>query len=446
MKISNFDISQYLLFFLLLSVDTLALFTTLKVAILIREGYLNAYLPFFDISDISKYYWIIIISLSTLIIEKIYFVRHDFWGDLKRIYKALFFSFLAVFTVITLTKMSDEYSRTFIILFFLVALFIVPFFKRISKKVIFSFDIFKQGVHVVAEGVQKQKITHELEENWYFGFKNVTQNYDMVIINSKSYETNTLEKIIQQYAHKTKDIYVIPYMSHLDFSHATIMDYSNIRLSAIHIENRLLNYKNIFIKYFFEKIITLLIFPFALFLHLFISLAIKLDSTGPIIFKQKRLGKDAKPFSCYKYRTMYSSGDTLLKEYLLKHPEEVTYYAKYHKYKNDPRITRVGNFLRKTSLDEFPQFYNIIQGKMNLIGPRPYMLSEKKKIGEEYAKIILKVKPGITGLWQVSGRNNLSFSERVELDSWYIQNWSLWGDFVILLKTIKVVLLKVGAK
>jgi len=136
----------------------------------------------------------------------------------------------------------------------------------------------------------------------------------------------------------------------------------------------------------------------------------------------------------------------MLEEYLLKNPDEVEYYNKFHKYKNDPRITKVGNFLRKTSLDELPQFYNILKGDMNLIGPRPYLPQELKAMGEDNKNIILRVNPGLTGLWQVSGRNELTFKKRVDLDVWYIQNWSLWIDFVIFVKTTKVVLLKVGAK
>jgi len=173
---------------------------------------------------------------------------------------------------------------------------------------------------------------------------------------------------------------------------------------------------------------------------------IKIESDGNAIFKQKRLGEDSKHFSCYKYRTMYEDNQSILDEYLLENPDEVEYYKIYHKYKNDPRVTKLGRFLRKSSLDEFPQFYNILRGDMNLIGPRPYMINEKEKIGALSEEIILKVKPGITGLWQVSGRNELTFKQRVDLDTWYIQNWSLWMDFVIFMKTIKVVISKVGAK
>jgi len=142
---------------------------------------------------------------------------------------------------------------------------------------------------------------------------------------------------------------------------------------------------------------------------------------------------------------MYENSNELLKTYLAKHPEEIEYYEKYHKYKNDPRITKIGKILRATSLDELPQIINVLKGEMSIVGPRPYMLNELDKLGS-FKEFILKVKPGITGLWQVSGRNNLTFKERNELEVWYIKNWSLWLDFVILIKTIKVVLLKVGAK
>mgnify|MGYP003543856975 FL=1 len=235
-------------------------------------------------------------------------------------------------------------------------------------------------------------------------------------------------------------------MYHLNFSYSSVVDYNNIRISAIHIENRLMNIQSIIIKNIFEKLIVILALPFALILHIIISILIKIDSFGDILYKQKRLGEKGKIFSCYKYRSMYINGDEILEEYLKNNPEEIEYYSIYHKYKHDPRITRVGKFLRATSLDEFPQFFNILRNDMNLIGPRPYMIGEKSKIAKENEDIILEVKPGITGLWQVSGRNNLSFEKRVELDKWYIQNWSLWMDFIIFIKTIKVVLFKIGAK
>lgn len=191
--------------------------------------------------------------------------------------------------------------------------------------------------------------------------------------------------------------------------------------------------------------LSLAIFPFLIPIMLVIAYKIKRGNPHEkILFKQKRLGKNGKPFSCYKFQTMYENSDTLLEQYLKAHPEEVTYYDMYHKYRNDPRVTKAGHFLRRTSLDELPQIFNVFRGDMSFIGPRPYMLSEKKDIGEEIGTI-LSVKPGITGLWQVSGRSDVDFDSRVKLDVWYIRNWNLWMDMVILFKTLKTVLIRDGA-
>ncbi|MEA3383626.1 MAG: exopolysaccharide biosynthesis polyprenyl glycosylphosphotransferase [Campylobacterota bacterium] len=446
MKSNKLNSSLYLFSLLIICIDIFALSVSLEVTLLIRENLFSDTLPKLVNTDASTYYWIIIIILSVFIIENIYFIRYDFWQDTKKVLKGLSYSFLAVFTVISLTKISDDYSRAFIFIFFVISMLLIPFFKRIGKKILFLFDIFKIKVKVVSKSESYKTLQEEIKKNWYFGFKNDDKNYDMVIISSKKFDTKELQTIIKKYTNKTKDIYVVPYMEHLDFSHTSIVDYSNIRLSAIHIENRLLNSKNIFIKSLAEKITVISIFPLVLFVHVVISIFIKQGSKGSIIFKQKRLGKDSTSFSCYKYRTMYENSDVLLNNYLELNPNEKEYYKTYHKYQNDPRITKVGRFLRKTSLDEFPQFYNILRGDMSLIGPRPYMLNEKEAIGKLNEDVILKVKPGITGLWQVSGRNELTFKQRVDLDTWYIQNWSLWIDFVVFMKTIKVVLLKVGAR
>jgi len=446
MKISKFNFSFYVLALLLMSMDLLTLFFSLEIATYMRTHFFTQTLPTFEPTEIKKYFWIIIITFFMFLVEKIYVVRYDFWSDTKRVLKGLLFSSLAVFTVLTLTKISNEYSRVFILLFFVIVAFLIPMSKRIFKHFLFQIEWFKLNVKIVANTQRYDVLHKEISTNWYFGFKHTEQNYDMVIISSNGFGPDELQNILKEYSTKTKDIYVVPYLDYLDLSSANVIDYANIRLSVIHIENKLLNYKNIFIKYMTEKILVILIFPFALLLHMLIVVMIKMDSRGPTIFKQNRLGRDSKVFKCYKYRTMYHDSTVLLQEYLKENPSECEYYEEYHKYSSDPRVTKVGRFLRRTSLDELPQFYNILKGNMNLIGPRPYMLCEKDKIGEFKEKIILKTNPGITGLWQVSGRNKLTFQKRLELDVWYIQNWSLWTDFVIFMKTIKVIFSKVGAK
>lgn len=443
---NKLNISNILYIITLILADLLVIVFSLKFTLYLRTNYLIEYLPIYSGLNFQKYYWIIFVLLLVLIFEKIYFVRYDFWSDTKRIYKSLILSFVAVFTVISLSKMSADYSRAFLTLFFLVMFIFLPFFKRLLKRVLFKLDFFKQKIKIVGTSSLVDKMKKEINSNWYFGYKDVEKDYEVVVIISKNISVERLQILIKRFSKFTRDIYIVPYMYHLDFTHTNVVDYFNIRLSAIHIENRLLNYQNIFIKYLFEKTLVILFFPFALLLHLFLAVLIKLDSKGSVFFKQKRLGRNGKNFSCYKYRSMYTNGDEILKDYLVKNPDEVEYYKIYHKYQNDPRITKIGRILRATSLDEFPQFFNILRGDMNLIGPRPYMLNEKNKIGKFNEDIILEVKPGITGLWQVSGRNKLTFEERVELDKWYIQNWSLWMDFVIFMKTIKVVLGKVGAK
>ncbi len=195
----------------------------------------------------------------------------------------------------------------------------------------------------------------------------------------------------------------------------------------------------------FDIIISILLLPFILPIIGLIAILIKIDSEGPVFFIQDRLGKNGKKFKCIKFRTMYVNNDEILEDYLKRNPEKREEWNKYKKLKSfDPRVTRVGRFLRKTSLDELPQIFNVIKGDMSLVGPRPYLPKEETDMGY-FKNTILLTKPGITGLWQVSGRNELEFKVRLILDERYVLNWSFWLDLLIMLKTIKVVLKREGA-
>ena len=171
-----------------------------------------------------------------------------------------------------------------------------------------------------------------------------------------------------------------------------------------------------------------------------IAAVIKINEPGEsIFFKQKRIGRFGKPFSCYKFRSMHKNWRKILDDYLAQNPAEAEHFAKFHKYEFDPRITKVGGFIRRTSLDELPQLFNVLRLEMSLVGPRPYMFYEKKQIGKNLGKIT-RVRPGLTGLWQVSGRNEISFDERVKMECAYVDNLSIFRDFLILFRTIFVVL------
>lgn len=171
---------------------------------------------------------------------------------------------------------------------------------------------------------------------------------------------------------------------------------------------------------------------------------IKKENTGPLFYEQLRIGKNGKQFRMYKYRSMCMNADETLKKYLEENEDARKEYKKYKKLKNDPRITKVGCFLRRTSLDEFPQFINVLIGNMSLVGPRPYLPREKEDMGEYYFAIT-KVKPGITGPWQVRGRSKLEFEDRMKLDIEYVNNMSIRKDIRMVWKTITKVIKKDGA-
>lgn len=178
---------------------------------------------------------------------------------------------------------------------------------------------------------------------------------------------------------------------------------------------------------------------------MFLFIALRVASTGrPIFFGHTRVGQHNKPFQCYKFRTMAPNADTLLAELLATDPEARAEWERDFKLKNDPRITSIGRFLRKTSLDEIPQLWNVLKGDMSLVGPRPVVTAELERYGSQ-VDFYLEAKPGITGLWQISGRNDVTYDTRVYLDAWYVKNWSLFNDIVILLKTVKVIFRTDGA-
>lgn len=198
-----------------------------------------------------------------------------------------------------------------------------------------------------------------------------------------------------------------------------------------------------FVKRTIDVILSLMIILSIWPVLLLVCIMIKIDSKGPAVYRQIRIGKNGKLFSIYKFRTMVINADDILEE-LLKDEKVKEEYKKKMKLPNDPRITKIGKILRKTSLDEIPQLFNVLKGDMSLIGNRPYLPREKKDMDEYYNQII-KTKPGISGYWQVSGRSNTTFKERCILESYYSNNVSFLFDLKIFFKTFYVVFTRNGA-
>jgi Undecaprenyl-phosphate galactose phosphotransferase WbaP len=194
----------------------------------------------------------------------------------------------------------------------------------------------------------------------------------------------------------------------------------------------------------FDVGLVLLFSPLWIPLCLSIALCVVLTSPGPVFFSHRRIGHAGKFFSMWKFRTMCVNSAEVLEQHLARHPEDREEWASSHKLKNDPRVTPLGRFLRRSSLDELPQLWNVLTGRMTLVGPRPIVAAEAEKYGEDFS-YYLAVKPGITGLWQASGRSTLSYDDRVSLDRRYVEDWSLAMDIGILVRTITKVANSHGA-
>lgn len=269
-----------------------------------------------------------------------------------------------------------------------------------------------------------------------------TKDVDCAIVTLSLLESEEGPALIRRYETYFKHWLLVP-----SFPHGYSLWVKTCDLNgtlALELTHRLLHKSDQIIKRAMDLVLTLVGGVVVLPMSLLIALAIRLDSPGPILYSQERIGKDGKSFPAFKFRSMVKNADEILDHYLEAHPEFQTEWAETQKLKNDPRITRVGKFLRKTSLDELPQLLNVLRGEMSLVGPRPCTRDQIHYYDEAW-ELYKRVSPGITGQWQISGRNELSFKERTAMDAYYIRNWSIWLDVYILARTVKVVLFRDGA-
>ena len=253
-----------------------------------------------------------------------------------------------------------------------------------------------------------------------------------------------LKNIIHRAQPLVKNIYIIPNLTAIPMGGIDVETFFTEKIMLIRIHNNLERRFNRIIKYLFDIIVTIV--GTICISHLLIAIAIWIykDSPGPVIFKHIRVGKDGKEFPCYKFRSMCIDAKEKLEELLQNNPEARAEWERDFKLKHDPRITKSGAFLRKTSLDELPQLFNVLKGEMSLVGPRPIIKAEMERYGEHIDDYLM-VRPGIAGMWQCSGRNDIDYTERVQMDSWYVRNWSVWLDIMILWRTFKAVFAKKGA-
>ena len=453
------------------------LFFIAILAVVIRD-FLSSIIPAFPELTINiKYsWWFFPIWLSILTYEGAYTRKFSFWDEVRMLWKVTLFSTLAILAVFFLGKMGNIVSRTIIVLIGLLSIFMFPLLRMAVKHGLAKSGIIASKVLILgANDTGRLALNALLKEknlgyrvigfiddqarikNRYFEGIKVHNHMECVerylkycdvqdvVIALPQFDKKQLTHLVNRLQHKATSILYFPNFSGILVMGTELRHFFQDQAFALEIKNNLAQPLNYYTKRLFDYVFGLFFFILLIIPIGIISLLIMLTSKGPAILKQERIGKNSKSFICYKFRTMYHDADERLEVILANSHETKKEWETYWKLKNDPRITACGMFLRKTSLDEIPQIFNILKGEMSLVGPRPYIPREWDWL-KEYSETINCVQPGMTGLWQVSGRSDSSHEQRLTLDAWYVRNWNLWLDVVILIKTIPVVLKKEGAR
>ena len=391
-----------------------------------------------------SFYPIYIIPIALFAYEGIYTYRYDFWHESRLIIKAVAFAAILVFAYLAMTKSVENYSRLVIGLSFIFMVVLIPLEKNILKKLLYSVGLWRKKAKIYGND---PFLTEEIYGNPYLGYTEPKEGerFSTIFINSKNDNPKTLKHILSTQIQTQHEVIFIPLMDDYDLTHSHIYELSNTRTNLIVFQNRLKSRYRRFIQQFFNYLLALLLLPLLLPIIAIIALLIKWESPGSVFFVHPRIGQNGKTIPILKFRSMYKDAKERLQTLLAQDENIRKEWDNNFKLKNDPRITKVGAFLRKTSLDELPQIFNVLTGHMNFVGPRPVIQEEIDRYYKEDATYYYMVKPGITGLWQVSGRSDTDYKFRIETDKWYVLNWSLWLDIIILIKTIKVVLKQDGA-
>jgi Undecaprenyl-phosphate galactose phosphotransferase WbaP len=396
-------------------------------------------------------------------------VIHNAVTELRRLVLAVTLSFLVIASLISVTRSSDEYPGRVLLLWWMAAIIVTPVLRSVVRERICRKSWWGIPVAVFNTGDESIEIIRELENHPEIGLK-------PVVVLSSSYPTwprHTLPvvdirlaaavracgveramialpdagsgKLLEE-LEKFESIFPRLMMMHssTDLYSLTVDARQLGGCLAVEFRRDLLLPIPRFTKRAMDLLAVALTIPAVVLTILVVGLLVRLESPGPIFYGHRRIGRGHSKFSIWKIRTMQVNGDKLLQDALAKDGALREEWLRERKLRCDPRVTRVGKFLRKTSLDELPQFWNVFRGEMSLVGPRPIVEEEIPAYGPNFS-LYCRVTPGLTGLWQVSGRNQVSRRDRVRLDSYYVRNWSPWLDLNILARTARVVITGQGA-
>lgn len=459
---------------LILITDYIAVVLSLIISLYIRHILPIGYPEAFTIPSLYLYILIPVIYLIILSSNNTHLRYLPIWRLSRDIFKSVTFSIIAILMLMFLGQIIEVTSRLYVLIVWIVSYVLILVFRYILKRVVNHTGIYERRLLIIGAGKTAELFVNSLHGGSSYGFKilgflddrpkssRIAIEYpilggfsdlervvselqvDAITIAAPGLPEEKLKEMANRSMLLTKHLVIIPNLVGVPLGNVQIENFMDQRLPVLRLENNLANLWNRLFKRTFDIIATivglLLLWP----VFIAIGLVIKFTSPGPVLFAHTRIGRNGKSFSCYKFRTMIDNSQEVLVEYLQNNKDAASEWNENFKLKYDPRITKIGAFLRRTSLDELPQLWNVLIGDMSLVGPRPIIDEEISKYGL-YIEDFYMVRPGITGLWQVSGRSDTTYEERVMMDSWYVRNWSVWLDLIYLLRTIGILISKKGA-
>lgn len=430
--------------------------------------------------DMQRYWaWLVVVCLGIaffLVRHRHYSDRKPFWTELGEVLWVMVVLAVLDLAVLALTRWNA--SRLWWAYVWLLGAALLPFGRSMARRLMRHFQLWQRPTLIVGHGPNAHEALAALQSEWTLGFDvqgfvNVDQiGEEQSLLSLKDQDwpvfgggvlaqwaqkpgvqfvlamehgQNELrENALRKLAHwRAEDVSVIPAMRGVPLYGTDISYFFSHEVALLKLRNNLRYWPARLLKRLFDVVASVLILILFSPLFIYLALCIRRDG-GPSIFTHTRVGQGGQSFACYKFRSMRVDAEQQLRDILATNPELRDEWEREFKLKNDPRISKIGHLLRRTSLDELPQIFNVLKGEMSLVGPRPVIKAELKRYGED-VDYFLMVRPGMTGLWQVSGRNDVDYDTRVYLDTWYVKNWSLWYDVAILFKTIKVVFGRQGA-
>jgi undecaprenyl-phosphate galactose phosphotransferase len=468
----------------LLAVDLCAFYGSLLAAFYTRK-FMDLVFPMalefhLSIPYFLKLWWLPLVYLFFISYEGLYNKNLSFWDETRELLKAVTVAMFTVLALLTIGRMTPDISRLTVILLWCYGLFLFPFLRFFGKRLLYRIGLGRENVIIIGAGQAGIDTARGICAERHLGYniigflddddakigtevriagqaykvfgktrnfsKFVTMlNISTIIIAIPSLPIQKLTELTNTIQRYTKNILLIPDLKGIALTNTEMTHLFFQQLFLLKINNNLKSLTNRVIKRTFDLSLSVLLLPLLLPVIGILGLLIRLDSPGPVFYRHFRVGRGGRMFGVYKFRSMYRDSKERLEKILSTDGEAKKEWDAYFKLKNDPRVTRMGKFLRRTSLDELPQIFNVLTGEMSLVGPRPVVDEEIAKYYREFADYYYLVRPGITGLWQVSGRNDVDYDVRVRLDSWYVLNWSLWLDMLMCIKTVRVVLKRQGA-